>query len=838
MHRLLLSSLLRRFRVHGFEAIRDIRYAVRLLARAPGFTAAAVLCLAIGTGLAAAMFAQIQSTVLAEVPGGVRDAQAIVRLQQPVAFPIYEDLREGTTEVFAGLAGYLGPVPITLATAERDDRARVWGHVTSPEYFQVLGVRPALGRFFDARERELAAGPVVVLGESLWKSYFNARTSVVGEALRINGHLATVIGVAPREFVGPTPMTASADLWIPTTVSPHMLPELAAQHDRDAANIAVVGRLAPGVNSGQAELALETVAKRIERTFGDPSHTPQEQRVRLLPGGRMFPVRTEDLPRAIGFPLILVSLVLIMACGNVANMVLARGASRHREFALRLALGAATGRIVRQLLTESLLLSILGSIGGVLVTGWLLSLFELMRPLLPGYVKYEVRFDWTAYAVAAGLSSLSTILFSLAPSFRSGRQDIQSGLKPAAPSGLLGRRRFGLRNLVIFQQVTVSVVLVLLTSFIVVGWRRAAAINLGFEPRHLYFLGIDPVRDGYSAEQARTIIERLGTRLQRVAGVNAVSVAQTVPLSMSGAEVLLEARTNLATGATSLGTMRGDRVGTGYFEAVGIPLLRGRGFAPSDERDDARVIVVNETMARMTWPGAEPLGQHVALADTTWEVIGVVRDTRSAFPLAPTLPAIYQPITPAGFAAPTRNGVTVAVRTSIGVDGEALLRREVTAFDPRLTVVDVKRMTQEIEQAVFLARSVTLVYGGMGVLGLVLASVGLAGVTAYAVARRTREIGIRIALGAQRTQVLWLVLREAATIVLVGTASGLVLALLLTRVLGGAVEALAETTRTSVSDPRLLIGGPALLLVLALVACYLPAQRATRIDPLTALRSE
>jgi predicted permease len=430
------------------------------------------------------------------------------------------------------------------------------------------------------------------------------------------------------------------------------------------------------------------------------------------------------------------------------------------------------------------------------------------------------------------------MLFSLAPSLRAGRQDIQSGLKPLAPSGLHGRRRFGLRYLVIYQQVTVSVVLVLLTGFIVVGWQRAATINVGFDPEQLYFLSIDPVRDGYSAVQAQSITERLRNRLELAAGVRTVSVAQTVPLSMSGAEVVLEARTNLATGTTSLGTMRTDRVGTSFFEAVGIPLLRGRDFTEAEQTDDSRVVVVNETMARMAWPAAEPLGQRLTLGDHSWQVIGVARDTRSAFPLAPTLPAVYQPITPSGFATPARNGLTLAVRTAPGVDGESLLARETTAFDSRLTVVGVKRMTQEIDQAMFLARTVTLVYGGMGVLGLLLASVGLAGVTAYAVARRTREIGIRIALGAQRTQVLWLVLREAAAIVVAGTMSGLILALVLTRALAGVVEALAETTRTSVSDPRLLIGGPVLLLVLALVACYLPARRATRIDPLTALRTE
>ena len=461
-----------------------------------------------------------------------------------------------------------------------------------------------------------------------------------------------------------------------------------------------------------------------------------------------------------------------------------------------------------------------------------------MRPVIPDYVQYDVRFSWAALAVAALVASLSTVFFSLAPALRASRQDIQAGLKPNAPSGLHGRRRFGLRNVVIYQQVTVSVVLVLLTGFVVVGWRRAANVNVGFNPQHLYFLSVDPVRDGHAAEQAARVIDRLQTRLQTAPGVVTVSVAQTVPLALSGAELVMNVRTDLASGTASLGAMRADRVGAGFFETIGIPILRGRGFTVADHTDESRVVVVNETMARRAWPGADALGQPLTLGDETWQVVGVVRDMRSAFPLAPTLPAVYQPITPNGFTAPSRNGVTLAVRTAPGVDGTGLLGREVTSVDPTLTVVGVKRMTQEVEQALFLARAATVVYGGMGVLGLVLASVGLAGVTAYAVARRTREIGIRMALGAQPSQVLWLVLREGAIIVVAGTVTGVALALAMTRALSGVVEAFGETTRMSVSDPRLLIGGPALLVALALMACYLPARRSTQIDPVTALRAE
>ena len=835
--RLFLDLLARLLIEHWHDAARDSRYAARLLARAPGFTVAAVLCLAIGTGLTAAMYAQVQSTMLAEIPGGVRDPDALVRILKPLAYPVYEELRDGTDHVVR-LAGYMGPVPLSLASEDRSESVRVWGHLATPDYFDVLGIQAARGRLFGPEERVAGRGSVAVIGDRLWRSRFGAEPSIVGQSVRVNGQLVTVIGVTLPGFAGASPMTAAAELWMPMTAAAQVAPELSVQGDRHQATTEVVGRLFPGASHTQAERVLETVARRIDVFNGDPGRDGDAARIRLLPGGRMFPVRTEDLPRTIGFPLVLVSLVLVMACGNVANMVLARGAARHREFALRLALGAGRSRVVRQLITESLMLSLMGSIGGAVLARWLLSLFEMMRPVIPEYVQYDVRFSWGALGLAALAASASTVCFSLSPALRASRLDIQTGLKPNAPSGLHGRRRFGLRNLVIYQQVTVSVVLVLLTGFVVVGWRRAANVNVGFNPEHLYFLSVDPVRDGSAAAQAAQLIDRLQTRLQSESGVVSVGVAQSVPLALSGAELVMNARTDLAGGTASLGAMRTDRVGAGFFETIGIPILRGRGFTAADHMDESRVVIVNENMARKAWPASDALGQPLTLGNETWQVVGVVGDMRSAFPLAPTLPAVYQPVTPAGFAVPSKTGVTLAVRIAPGVDGTVLLERAVDAIDPSLTVVGVKPMTQEVEQALFLARAATVVYGGMGVLGLILASVGLAGVTAYAVARRTREIGIRMALGARRSQVLWLVLREGAVIVVAGTVTGVALALALTRPLAGVVEAFGETTRLSVSDPRLLIGGPALLVGLALMACYLPARRSTQIDPVAALRAE
>ena len=820
---------------HWRDAAQDTRYAARGLARSPGFLLAAAACLAIGIGLTAAMYGTIQSTVLRPIPG-IHDSTELVRLHKPVAFADAEEL-DDRSDLFASLAAYTGPVPIALRR-EGHDAERVWAHLTTPDYFDVLGVQSGRGRLFAPDERIAGGGNVAVISDRLWTTRFGADESVVGRTVRISGQPLTIVGVAPLGFLGASPMMAAADIWIPTSADVRVAPELAGLHEQRAPAFEVIGRLAAGVTPGQAEAAADSLMRRLEIVHNDPNKDSHEPRVRLLPGGRMFPVRNEDLPRAIGFPLLLVGLVLVMASGNVANLVLARSAARRREIAVRLSLGASRGRIVRQLLTESLMLVALGAIGAALFALWLLSAFDVMRPMLPGYVQYELTFDWRALAFATLVAGLSTLLFGLAPALRASRDDIFAGLKPAAASHLLGRRWFGVRNLLVFQQVTVSMILLLLTGFIVVGWQRVANVDVGFDTTNLYFMSLDPVRDGYPPERARQFFELLPDRLGRTPGIASVSLAQTLPLAMSSMEMILNAKSDFAAGTQLLGATRVDRIGTGFFDTVGTPLRRGRAFRKSDEREESRVLIVNETLAAKAWPGTDPLGQVVELDGETWQVVGVVGDFRSAFPLAPTLPALYKPVTPDGFTTPARHGVTVAVRVVPGFDAATQLRREIASLDADVTVLQIKRMTDEIDQALFIARVATFAYGGMGVFGLVLASIGLAGVTAYAVSRRTQEIGIRMALGAQRARVLWLVLRDGSLIILLGTAVGLLVALAATIALSSFVETLAQTTSTSVSDPILLLGGPALLSGIALVACWLPARRATRIDPVSALRSE
>jgi putative ABC transport system permease protein len=834
--RLLADVAIRLVVEHARDAWRDARYAARILAHAPGFTIAAVTCLSIGIGLTTAIYSEMRSVAFRDLQGVTR-AAGLVRLQQPTSFVYFEEMRDASGQ-FESVAAYQSPVPIVVSRDGAKPQ-RIWGHLTTPNYFDVLGTTAAVGRVFGAAEATPGAAQTAVISDRLWKTLFSGDPSIVGRSIRISGQPVTIIGVAPPDFLGASPIMAAAHIWIPTTAPSSVAPELGRL--RDARNVVfdVVGRLKPGVTAGQADDALDAQVRRLEQIYNDPAKDRQERRVRVLPGGRMFAIRDEDLPRAIGFPLVLVGLVLLMACGNVANMLLARSAARQREIAVRLSVGAGPGRIVRQLLTESLMLAALGALGGVGCAIAMLSGLESLRPLMPDYGYFELQFDWTALAFAALIAAGSGVLFGLAPARRASRLDISTGLKPNAASSPRGVLRwFGLRNVLVFQQVTASVVLLLLTGFVSLGWERQAGVDLGFDARHLYLVRLDPIRDGYTPERARDFFEKLPDWLRRVPGVASVSLAQTLPQAMSGREAMVAGKMEVASGTSSLRTMRVDRVGAGFFDTIGTRVRSGREFAERDDVEDARVLIVNETLVKQTWPGEDPLGRTVKLDEETWQVIGVVDDLHSSFPLAPIPPAAYRPIAPSGFASPTRDGVTVAVRVVPGFDARTRLRQEMDAIDPNVTVLEIKPMTDEVTQGAYLARVGSIMYGGMGTFGLILACVGLAGVTAQSVARRTKEIGIRMALGARRGNVLWLVMRESGAIVIAGLVVGLAMALGITRALGSFVETLAEVTRTSLSDPVLLIGAPALLAVLALAACYLPARRSTQIDPVTALRTE
>jgi predicted permease len=832
--RLLADLVTRVATEHVRDAVRDIRYGLRALLAAPGFTGAAVLCLALGIGVTAAMYGQIRSTVFRPVPG-VGAPESLVRLQRPTSYVFFEQFQ--SDRVFSTAAVVMGPVPLVIDQLD-GSRQRVWSQIVSPGYFETLETRPWLGRFFGDEERAPGAARAVVISHRAWQGRFGADPQIVGRPIRVNGQLITVIGIASPGFLGVSPSTSAADVWLPTTAPHATAPELQRLDAPLAAAWDVVGRLAAGVSVAGAEAALDAAVRRLEVAYGDPARSSPGPRVQLLAGGRMLPMRDEDLPRAIGFPLVLVALVLLMACASVATMVLARSAARRREIAVRLSLGAAPGRIVRQFATESLLITVLGTAAAVPVALGLLAYFASVTPLLPGYGHIEARLDWSAVALCGAIAAAFTVLFGLAPARSAGRSDISAALKPHAAAAPRRRGRLTLRNALVFQQVAISVLLLLLTTFVVVGWNRSAATDVGYLAEGLHIARLDPIRDGHHADRARGLVERLVTALGTVPGVGAVAVAQSLPTAMSIRDAMLSTKADFISGAGALGAVRVDRVGAGFFAAVGTPVRGGREFTEQDQTDEARVLVVNSVLARQMAPDGDALGRTLEIDEATWTVVGIAGDLRSPFPLAETPPAAFRPVTPAGFAVPARDGIAVVVRTAPGIDADTLVRQTLQAIDQETTVFEVTRMTDELATTKFLARFATTAYGGMGVFGLILAVVGLAGVTAHAVAERRHEIGIRVALGAARGQVLWLVLRESVVIIAAGTVAGLAAAVGLAAVLSAVVESFAETTATSLTDVRLLVGGPALMAAFALVACYLPARESTHIEPTEALRAE
>jgi predicted permease len=815
---------------------RDLNYGVRLLARSPGFALAVTVCLGIGIGLATSMFTQLQASVFKKTPG-VGEPDALVSFQSPVSFPDFEEYGDLSGK-FESAAAFLAPVPFVISSVDGRPE-RIWGHIVTPDYFHVLRVKASAGRLFGPEEMQPGATGVVI-SHRLWTTLFGANRDLIGGTLRINGQAVTVLGVAGPDFRGATPLLAVADIWLPTTAPTRIAPELQGDilRDRTVKTFLVTGRLKAGVTAASAEAALDGVARRIEEVNDEPDRQRGGRRITLLPGGRVFPIRAQDLPKVSALPTVMVGLILFVACANVATMLVARAAVRQREIAIRLSLGASRARLVRQLLTESVLLGLLGGAAGLLFTVGYHALLSRFLAVLPSQMLYEWQVDWRSFVSTFVVAGVSTVLFGLAPALQAARADVTPALKGGAASQLRRFRWFSLRNILVLQQIAASLTLLLVTAFVVVGLYRSRTNELGFQPGNLFMISVDPVRDGRTPAEARDFFSKLPERVRRVGGVTRAALAQTVPFRLNPGQAVMASKSEFSAGPKILQSLETERVGAGFFETLGVPVLAGRTFRETDEQDASRVAIVNQTLAQESWPRQDALGKALELDGATYEIIGVVGDIGSGFALEKRRPCVYRPNLPSGYARPSAQGVTLIVRAEPGADILLLVRREVGGMLPDLTVFNVTSVTEQVERMASILRMSMGIYGGIGAFGLVLSCVGLAGVTAYAVARRTHEIGVRRALGAQNRDVIVLVLREGMALVAVGTAFGMVVSFAAVQAMSAMLSAMAELTKTSIRDPLLLAGAPLLLAALALLACYLPARRSVRINPIEALRVE
>ncbi len=841
---------------YAAEIRRDIRFGLRRLAGSPGFTAVALVSLSLGICIATCAYSEMNG-LLRDLPGVTRPEQ-LVAFGTPVSYPDYKRYRE-LGDLFSATFAYVAPVPLGVSIGGRTER--FWGHLVTPSYFSALGVRPSMGRFFGRDEEHTGVAPAVVLSWRFWQEHLGADPAIVGKMLRINGRQATVIGVGPEKFLGASPALFVSDIWLPLSVDAAMAPELAgnALERRDLTMFQVVGRLRPGITEGAAEAELDTVAQQLAEANGEKDRENKGRRVLLVGGGRVLPIRKQDVPFFREFLMVLGGLVLLIACINVANMMLARAADRRREIAVRLALGASRARLIRQLLTEAVLVALGAAVPAFPLSVWLMRLVSHVKMPLPIPVSYDLTLDWRALVFTVGVAALTGILFGLAPALQSTRTDLTPALKEG---GQVQLRRFGrlsLRNALVVCQMASSLTLLMLTGYLSLGIQSTIGVQEGFNPRNLYLISLDPVRDGYTAERAADFFRKALDRVKMLPGVVAACLTDTVPVAIDGNSGVLFSTPGSGAGREVQEALR-HMVGRGYFETAGIPILAGRGFREQDEADSAAAVVVSEELVRRYWQGEQALGRRIEVRNEeasggfggwpgtldfrpgvigrerrVFEVVGVVKDVTDDVVASKKHPVIYFPLHRTDYAQPSLRGMTLMVRAAPGVDILSAVRREIAAMDSRLTPFNARSMTEQIAQFMSSLRTASWTYGVIGMFGLVLASVGLAGVTAYAVAQRGHEIGIRMALGAQKRNVLGLVMKEGAALVAVGTVSGLALSWVGIRALSRLFFTVASVKS---ADPVLLLGAPLLLAGVALAACYVPARKSMRIDPAVMLRQE
>ena len=808
---------------------RDLRYALRQLARAPGFTAVAVLTLSIGIGANTAIFSVVNELLL-RPPAHVVEPERIVSIWTSdfsgppygaSSYPDYETFRQ-QRDVMADVAAY-GLVPGNLVEPEETVRLAI-EQVTS-NYFDVLGVRAALGRLLGT-EADVRA-TVVVLGHSLWRDRFGADPGIVDRTVRINDGTFTVVGVAPEGFKGSQRIFGGVDAWVPLEAMPGERPERLAE--RGSRGLLLLGRLQPGVSLDAARASYAVVANQLLASYPEEWRdvTSRGRAITILPESesRVPPELRGAVVGFFGLLLAGFALVLLICCVNVANLLLARAAGRVRDIAIRVSLGASRTRLVRQLMIESVALAALGCAGAVLVTYAAARLLARWQP--PGDLKLDVAIDWRVLVFALVAAVVAAAIFGLAPALNLTRLGASSALKEGALA-VAGQRRFGLRGALIAAQVSVSLVLLVCAGLFLRSLQQAATVDLGLDADNVVVASFDLRTQGYSEPRGRAFYAELTERVAGLPGVRAVTLAQRVPLSGDGGR--------RRAGVEGYEPQPGEDmefnfnvVGPEYFDVMRVPLVNGRGFTASDREGAPQVAVVNETFAARYWPGQDPIGKRLTSFSgaTSIEIVGVARDGKYQTLTEAPLPYIYRPFLQ------DYEEMTLHVRLARDTGSFLpLLRREIRAVDSQLPILRLASMRSATAFATWPQRIAATLLGACAALALLLAAVGLYGVVAYAVSRRTREIGIRMALGAGRHAVVRMVLAGSMKVVAIGLAIGFALSL----AAGRAIESFLGDV--SSADPVALVAAPLVMIACALVASWLPARRAARIDPMKALREE
>ena len=828
------------------EMRRDMQYAARALAKSPGYALVGIASMGLGIGLTTNVYSQAWSLITRPL-AGVADPNQLVTAETPTSYPYIERYRD-QKDLFTGVAAVQNSVQFNVALPGQSGKPdRVYGQLVSPDYFSVLGMEPQRGRLLSAGLDKTGGVPAVVISDRCWRSRFNSDPSIIGQTIRLNGQNATVVGVTPSKFDGALTVSP-VELFVPITVPATVAPELGndALHNRSRKSFQILVRLAPGVSINSAESALDGITRRLDKD--DPLAPPQAdkaKRVVLMGAGTRVPLPREARPKILGFYTALMVVVSAIACLNLATMALARGINRRRELAIRLGVGASRFRLIRQMVTEGILLSLLGGVAGYALA-WALAAIDAHNRLPAGSPLNPVRtIDWHTALFAFLLAVVCGIGFSILPALHATNTEVAPALKQGAALPLSGHKRFGLRNLAMCAQVAGSLLLLLVTGFVVLGLTKSNSIQTNFNPKTMAFVFIDPERDGYSPEKSQAFFERLSDRLRSTPAVTSFALAAQPPYLLNGED---DFHLSVDDPHQSSPVQKGfakQTVGAGFFSVLNQPLLVGREFDQRDQRIDLDAtgapitrlpLVPNQKAARALFGSNNALGKHLRDDQHSYEVVGVVPDMKDAFGMI--LGTAYLPLTRHDFAQTPSGGIVIVARGHSAEDALGAVRSVIASMDPNLTPFNVQTLSEYLELTRTAIRSGLRMFGGIGLFGLILSAIGLAGVTGYAVAQRRKEIGIRMALGARKSEVLSLVLREGASLIAVGTVIGFLGAVALAKVLSAITTEFSDAFSLGVDDPRLLIGAPLLLAGLALLACYIPAHRAMAIDPLKALRTE
>ena len=819
------------------DARRDLRHAGRLLRRDRLFTATAALSLALGISANTTIFT-VANALLFQPPAGVVEPDRLVDIGTsglrggfgPSSYPNYLDIRERTTSLDGVYAYSRFPQALSLGGVGTDvGTESVFGSVVTINYFTVLGAIPAAGRLFGRADSDHpGASPVVVLSHRFWTRHFNTDPTLLGRAVMLNGHPFTVVGVASEGFHGTG--VRAVDVWVPMNMAAAVTAQAAATlTDRAAHWLLIGGRLKPDLSVSQAAAEMDVIGRTLERAY------PEQNRgtgLRLMASSPV-PGNGGPMVAFLALLIVIVSLVLIVACANVAGVLLARGAARRQEMALRLAIGAGRARLVRQLLTETVLLFVLGGTVGLLLARGMVSVLVSLLPTLPFPVDLSLTLDGRVIAYTVGLSLLAALLSGLAPALQASKADVLSGLRN--DPGLAGRLR--LRHAFVIGQVALSIVLIISAGLFLRALQRAASIDPGFDPRSVELASLDLAQAGYTKTTGPLFARELVDRVRELSDVQSVTVATSVP---GGFEVRREA---LAVPGVQppngrFFTVDWNVVEPGFFATLRTPISAGRDFTPDDRAGTQPVVVVSESAARQFWPGQDAVGKYLSQPTHGPQgptnpmqpllVIGVARDVQSS--------SLVDGVARASAYVPLQqqyvSSLTIVARTTSGRRITDQLRALLASMNPNVPIMTSQTLEDSIALGLAPQRVVASVAGGLGIVALLLAAIGVYGVTAYAVARRTREIGIRIALGARRTDVVRMVLQEGLSLTLIGAGVGLTLAGATSHVLAAFLFGIPPI------DPVTFTGTTLLFVAIGVAACYVPIRRATRIDAMEALRYE